>query len=333
MLTTGKTFGLSARKWAALLALGLGFANLLIWLVAITRVLLPYDEAFVGMSRSQLEAISPYLLPFMAHDRIVMAGTVLSSAVIYLGLAVFGIRRRLHWATSIVRWSAGIGFLSFLLFLGFGYFDPVHAMLSAGVLPMFFLGIRGEQRVYAPDTAANLHSSRQWLLSQWGQLMFVVGMGLFLGGLSVVVVGLIGVFVPQDLDYLRTTATALATIHPRLLPLIAHDRVGFGGALVSNGLAVLLLSLWGFRQGAWWVWLTLVIGGLPGFVAGIGTHFSIGYVDFIHLAPAYIALVLYVCGWRSIIISVSGRLMRPRQAMERTPQRYIGVVPDPRPFC
>lgn len=127
--------------------------------------------------------------------------------------------------------------------------------------------------------------------------MFVVlGAGLLLGGVSVVVVGPLNVFVPQDLGYLRTTTEALPSVNPRLLPLVAHDRVGFGGALISNGIAVLLLSLWGFRQRARWVWLSLVLGGLPGFVAGIGTHFDIGYVDLVHLAPAYLALILYVIG-------------------------------------
>ena len=50
----------------------------------------------------------------------------------------------------------------------------------------------------------------------------------------------------------------------RLVPLIAHDRAGLGGALAANGLGVLLAALWGYRPGARWLWWTLgVLVGLP----------------------------------------------------------------------
>ena len=42
-----------------------------------------------------------------------------------------GIRRGLHWAKTTVVASAFTGFLSFFLFLGFGYFDPLHAFVTA----------------------------------------------------------------------------------------------------------------------------------------------------------------------------------------------------------
>lgn len=77
---------------------------------------------------------------------------------------------------------------------------------------------------------------------------------------------------------------------------IAHDRAGFGSALLSVGLLVLMLSLWGFRKGESWVWNTLAIGALPAFIAGIGTHFYIGYTIFIHLLPVYFLVILYFLG-------------------------------------
>jgi dihydroorotate dehydrogenase len=57
-----------------------------------------------------------------------------------------------------------------------------------------------------------------------------------------------------------------------------------------------LISLWGFRQGERWVWWTLLLAGVPGFASGIGIHYAVGYTDFWHLAPAYIAALMFLVG-------------------------------------
>jgi dihydroorotate dehydrogenase len=88
----------------------------------------------------------------------------------------------------------------------------------------------------------------------------------------------------------------LKEINDRLIPVIAHDRAGLGSALISVGLLVLMLALWGFQQGEKWVWYTFLIGGIPAFSAGIVTHYVIGYTTFVHLLPVYIGLLLYVGG-------------------------------------
>jgi hypothetical protein len=84
-------------------------------------------------------------------------------------------------------------------------------------------------------------------------------------------VGLTSLFVPTDLDFLGTEADALRVADPELLPFIAHDRVGFGGALMSSGLTVLLMSLWGWRRGERWVWWSLLIGCVAGTGARAGS--------------------------------------------------------------
>jgi hypothetical protein len=78
------------------------------------------------------------------------------------------------------------------------------------------------------------------------------------------------------------------------MALIAHDRAGFGGALFSDGLAVLLVGLWAVRRGARWVWWTLLGAGVPGFLAALGVHIAVGYLDTWHLFPGIMALVVYV---------------------------------------
>jgi hypothetical protein len=66
--------------WTTLLGAGMALGSALVLFIAATRVVLPYDEGFVGMSRAQLEGINPRLLAFMTHDRVTLAGTMGPSA-------------------------------------------------------------------------------------------------------------------------------------------------------------------------------------------------------------------------------------------------------------
>src|SRR5262249_6499447 len=124
--------------WAFLMGLGMLIGSALALAIAATRVVLPYDEAFVGMTRDHIAAINPRLLGFMTHDRVSLAGVMTTLGVLYCGLSLFGIRRGAHWAAVTVLASASVGFASFFLFLGFGYLDTLHAFVT-GVLFQFLL--------------------------------------------------------------------------------------------------------------------------------------------------------------------------------------------------
>jgi len=124
-------FGHRSWFWSFLLGLSLTMGGIAAVILGWTRVLLPYDEEFLGMLRDEICGINDQLLPFMSHDRVTLAGTMLSLGPLYLALAWFGDRRGMHWARSVVLTSAFTGFLSFFLFLGFGYFDPFHAFIAA----------------------------------------------------------------------------------------------------------------------------------------------------------------------------------------------------------
>lgn len=295
--------------WTAGLGLGMTMGGVLAAGIALTRVVLPYDEAFVGLTAAQFAAINPQLLPFMAHDRLTLAGTMLSIGVLYSALALFGLRYGAHWAWKVLFASGAIGFASFFLFLGFGYFDPLHALVSALLLPCFLLGLLAPHAAPPHVPAPSLHNDRVWLRAQWGQAIFVLlGLGLIGGGTVIAIIGMQGVFVAQDLAFLHTTHTALAEAHPRLIPLVAHDRAGFGGALVADGVAVLLTALWGFRKGVRWLWWTLLLAGLAGFGPTLAIHLAVGYTDALHLFPVGFGLLLftvalawsypYLCGVR-----------------------------------
>jgi dihydroorotate dehydrogenase len=283
--------------WSALLGIGMVISGAMAWQVAVTSVVLPYDEAFCGISRAEMQQINDRLLPFMSHDRISLAGTMISIGVLYLLLSLFGLRNEMHWARQTLLLSGAAGFFSFFLFIGFGYFDPLHALLSTSLFPLFIMGLRQRANRRGASRPPNLRNDAAWRRALWGQLLFVIiGVGLTAAGLVIAAIGITGVFVPEDLAFLQTTAAELQAANQRLLPLIAHDRAGFGGALVADGLAVLLISLWGFRQGERWIWWTLLLAGLPGFLSGIGIHFAVGYTDFWHLLPAYLAAYLFLLG-------------------------------------
>jgi hypothetical protein len=288
-----------SRSWFWILLLGLGMllGGVLSWLVAVTRVVLPYDEAFVGISRAGLDAVNPRILPFMAHDRITLAGTMISIGVLYAQLALWALRGGIHWAWRTIGASAALGFASFFLFLGFDYFDPLHALVTALLLLFFLLGFRGRGSTPPVVPCPDLKNDWRWRAANWGQLLFVgLGFGLVAAGFVIACIGITTVFVPEDLAYLQTTREQLHAVTPRLVALIAHDRAGFGGALMSNGIAVFLIALWGIRRGARWVWWTLLVGGVPGFTGALSVHVGVGYVDLWHLAPVYIAGAVYLLG-------------------------------------
>jgi len=214
--------------------------------------------------------------------------------VLYTGLSWFGVRRGRHWAQVAILSSSVAGFVSFFLFLGFGYFDPFHAFVTAILFQLMLLGIHG--RIGAPSHVPRpmLVEDRAWRIGLWGQLGLVVhGAGLIGAGLVISTIGATHVFVHEDLEFLQTTAPVLAAVKPHLLPLVAHDRATLGGMLLASGLALLLTALWGFRPGERWLWWTLLGAGVPAYAAAIGVHYAVGYESTFHLAPAFAGLTLF----------------------------------------
>jgi hypothetical protein len=154
---------------------------------------------------------------------------------------------------------AMVGFCSFFSFLGFGYFDPLHAFVTAILFQFMLLFVVGRPSRLQPCAAA---------------------------GVVISIIGMTTVFVREDLAYLQLCAADLTAV-PGLVPLVAHDRGTFGGMLMVCGLTMLLAALWGFRRGAGWLWWTFVAAGTLGYAVSIVVHHVVGYVDGWHLAPAY----------------------------------------------
>jgi dihydroorotate dehydrogenase len=280
--------------WALLLGVAMLGGGALAMLIACTRVVLPYDEQYLGMTAGQLTTeVNARLLAFMAHDRVTLAGTMLAVGIQYIFLAWFGIRRGQHWAKSTVVTSAFCGFGTFFLFLGFGYFDPFHAFVTAILFQFLLFAFQGRLATAIPPGLPHLHDDWRWRLAQWGQLLLIAeAIAVIAAGATICTIGSTSVFVPEDLEFMQTTAKNLRAANPRLVPVVAHDRASFGGMLLSVGLATLLPALWGIRQGSTWLWWMFALAGTIGYGATLAVHLHVGYTSPMHLAPAVGGLAL-----------------------------------------
>lgn len=308
--------------WIALLGVGMAAAGLAVLAVGLTTVTLPYDESFLGLRHNAIAALNPRLISFMKHDRVTLAGTMISLGILYAGIALGGMRRGASWARRAVIASGAIGFASLFLFLGFHYVDPLHVALAVGLFPLFIAGVALPTAERWPPST-DLDNDTVWRAGLCGQLYFIaLGAGLLVAGVIIAAVGVTGVFVWSDLQFLGTTSEALSRANSHLLPLIAHDRAGFGGALASDGAGVMLLALWGFRRGERWVWWTLLFAGSAGFLGGVYAHLAVGYLGFGHLLPVAVSGAVFIAA-----LLLSARyLLDGRQALAR-PERHGRPAP------
>lgn len=284
-------------SWSILFGLSILFGGLIALYFALTSIILPYDESFIELTKEELLQVNPRILAFMSHDRMALAGTMISAGILYIQLARHGIKSGLHWAKIAFHSAAIVGFLGILLFIGYGYFDWLHGLFWLILLPIYYFSFREGMHVTGAPYSSHGENDSAWRLGLYGQLLFILlGFSILVGGIVISTIGISKVFVTTDITFLCMPPEMLDSISNKLIPVIAHDRAGFGSALVSVGLLVLMLALWGFRKGEQWVWNTLAVGALPAFAAGIGTHFYIGYTNFIHLLPVYFLVILYLGG-------------------------------------
>jgi hypothetical protein len=280
---------------AALFASG-GFAIF----QSMTGHLLPHDSHALGMDAEALtHAANAHLTLFMFHDRVAFGGTLLAVGTAYWWLSEFPLRAGRNWAWWAFAVSGLAGFASFLAYLGYGYLDTWHAVGTVLLLPVFLAGLWRSRT----GLADRLRIAQCWqsLLpadsgaARYGRrILQACACGLVLAGATIVGVGMTAVFVPQDLAFMAMTREQIAAISPMLIPVIAHDRAGFSGGLLSCGLLILIITRHAPLTRSFLEAIALM--GLFGFGAALGVHGAIGYLDLTHLAPAYAGLVLFLTG-------------------------------------
>jgi hypothetical protein len=279
------------RPFLTLGALGLLLSGGFALFLAATGHFLPHDVAFLGMTAADLCRLNGCrVVHFMIHDRASFGGALVGLSVLYFWLIHFPLRAGHPWAWWTLLLSAAVGFASFLTYLGFGYLDTWHGLATLLLLPCFVAGLaltfrtlngpRGIACLFRPP--ADLWSPA--LYPRARLLLMFTAAALFVAGLTIAFVGMTVVFVPQDLEYMGVTADRLHALNPRLIPLIAHDRAGFGGAVLNIGLLVMLCAWRGTPSRH--LWQALALAGAVGFTTAIGVHPLVGYNNPVHLAPA-----------------------------------------------
>jgi hypothetical protein len=253
---------------------------------------LPHDVEFLGMDARALCALQQCrIVHFMFHDRVAFGGVLIAVGLLYAWLAEFPLRAGEAWAWWAFAISGACGFASFLTYIGYGYLDTWHGAATLVLLALFALGLRRSRWTLAATSSAT-HRCVPRNLGAGRLLLLATGLGFVGAGLTISAVGSTVVFVPQDLAFMGLSAPDLRAINPRLVPLIAHDRAGFGGALVTCGVAWLFCVWYGEPSRS--LWQTLLFAGTFGFACAIGIHLIVGYLDLLHLAPAILGAVLFV---------------------------------------
>lgn len=293
------------------LALSGGFAIL----QSISGQLLPQDSHAIGMdSAALMHAGNTRLLGFMFHDRVAYGGTLLAIGLGYLWLAAFPIEQRAPWAWWALTYSGGIGFLAFLTYLGQGYLDTWHGVATLFLLPVFLLGLwRARPATISLRSAWRERPAEECAPAKWGRILLGgCGVGIILAGGTIAIFGMTRVFVPSDLRFIGLDVNFLHQISPSLVPVISHDRSGFGGGLCSMGCLLIFMARCAELNRSFVEIVALM--GCVGFGGAIGVHFAVGYVDFLHLLPAVAGFSLFLAaeallwlGWRQTQLKEKSR--------------------------
>ena len=298
------------RPLIAFTGLALLLSGVFAFFLSATKHFLPHDIAYLGMTAEALCGINECrIVHFMIHDRVSFGGAIAAVGVLYLWLAAFPLKDREPWAWWTLVASGLIGFGSFLSYLGYGYLDTWHGCATGALLPVFLIGLwklwtvlprSSPSALLAPQTPLD----RATWQGRGRLLLLITAASIALGGLVISIIGATSVFVPQDLTYMNITVVELNAINPRLVPLIAHDRAGFGGGVCCCGVTM-FFCLW---CGRWQksLWDAVAIAGTLGFATAVFIHPVVGYNDTIHLAPAVFGLAMFVVG----IVSSSSVLRR-----------------------
>lgn len=287
------------RPLLALGSVGLVLSGAFAFFLSASGEFLPHDLAWLGLTSADLRALAGgQVADFMFHDRAAFGGTLVAIGVLYLWLVAVPLRAGEAWAWRLLAGSAALGFASFLAWLGFGYLDTWHAAATLALIPLFGIGLAVTRRLVR-DSDEAVGRPTDW--PEWRSgtglgraLLLLTGFGMVVAGLTILTIGTFVVFVPQDMAFIGLDRAGLDALNSRLVPLIAHDRSGFGGGLATVGLVVIGVVRYGRPSLS--LWQALLVAGSVGFGAAIAVHGLVGYVDLTHVGPAILGAAIFGVG-------------------------------------
>jgi hypothetical protein len=306
---------LRGRLLLTLVTAGLIFGGLVLLVLAATVQLMPNDTDHLGMSVAELcRKDDCRIVDFIAHDRASFGGTVTAIGLVYAWIVGGPLRRGEPWAWWALLLSGAAGYVGFLSFVGYGYLDTWHGVTTLALIALWIPGLVLTRHALAgpSDIRAALRQpgAQAWVWSPAGRgrlgLLLLAG-GMLSAGLTILVVAMTTVFVPQDTAFMALDRSQLDAINPRLVSVIAHDRAEFGAGLVALGILFALAAWKAIRPGAHGVWPALASAGAVLFAAAWLAHPVIGYTSFTHLLPVYGGAALLVAS----LVPLRGALRAP----------------------
>ncbi len=321
------------RPLLALFAAGLALAGAFAWFLSAVGEALPHELRFLGLTLEQLRSLADgRVMDFMTHDRVAFGGTLIAMAVVYMWLVAGPLAAGERWAWWLIAVTGTFGFASFAAYVGSGYLDLWHLAASAALVAAFVPGLiltRGRLRPgWSPARAFDWPSWRT-TAGLGRRLVALTGVGMVVAGTTILVLGSIVVFVPQDIIYIGFDRAALDAMNGHLVPLVAHDRTGFGGGVATIGL--LVLGCVTFARWTRALWQALAVAGLVGFGAAIGVHGLVGYLDATHVGPAVAGALVFGLGMLLSRPRLEAALAEPSPIADRSTRHPVGSEAVVRP--
>jgi hypothetical protein len=265
---------------------------------------LPHEAHFLDSTVSELvfRDHAGNLIGYMMHNRVSFGGALIAIGLLYVWMANVLLREGAAWAWWAFLLSGYLGVSSFLGYFLTDYLDMWHGFGSIGLALTITLGLvlsfqmlvppRGIKHIWPKDIFESLFSRftiGRLILSIWA-------FGMMVGGFLVLETGVVRVFVPEDLQFMRSTIDVLKQINPQVIPFVAHDRIGFGGALFSCGIAALGCVWHGLKPGSKVALGVLSAAWFMQTITAIGVHPLVGYNNLWHLFPFLLMDTAFVVG-------------------------------------
>ncbi len=124
----------------------------------------------------------------------------------------------------------------------------------------------------------------------------ISGVVLILVGFFLISQSFLGKLLPHDISSLGMTTNQLAFFNSgNILKFMFHDRIAFGGSLISIGIFYIWLTAVPLKNGEGWAWWLFLISGITGFGSFL-TYIGYGYLDMWHLFGTLCLLPIYIYG-------------------------------------